>query len=66
MRTRRPALHRVVLAGSAGQEGSDDIGGMAVQGHSCAVIPHGGARVGVRRGLLNLAEGYAGVQGGGD
>jgi hypothetical protein len=30
------------------------------------VVAHGGARVGVRGGFLDVAEGYPGVEGGGD
>jgi len=54
------------LAGGAGDEGGDDVGGVAVEGHSCSVVAHGGARVGVAGCFLDVAEGYAGVEGGGD
>jgi hypothetical protein len=43
------------LAGGAGEVGGDDVGGVAVEGASSAVVAHGGARVGVGGGFLNVA-----------
>jgi hypothetical protein len=36
------------LSGRSGQIGSDDVGGVPVQRCPCPVVPHGGARVGMR------------------
>ena len=55
-----------VLAGRAGDEGGDDVGGVAVEGDSSSVVTHCGARVGVAGGFLDVTEGDAGVEGGGD
>jgi hypothetical protein len=54
------------LSGGSGQVGGDDVGGMPVQRGACPVRPHGGARVGVRGGFLNIARRDTGVQRGGD
>ena len=39
----------------AGDEGGDDVAGVAVERHACPVVAHGGARVGVG-GLLDVAK----------
>lgn len=43
------------LAGSARKECGDDVGGVPVEALSAPVIPHRGARVGTRGGLLDVA-----------
>ncbi len=43
------------LAGGAGEEGGDDVGGVAVEGDSASVVAHGGAGVGVAGGFLDVA-----------
>ena len=53
-------------AGGAGDEGGDDVGGVAVEGDAGSVVAHGGARVGVAGGFLHVAERDAGVERGGD
>ncbi len=55
-----------LLSGGSGEEGGDDVGGVAVKRHSRPVVAHGGARIRVAGGLLHVAEGDAGVEGGGD
>ena len=42
------------------------LGGVPVQAAAGTVIPHGGPRIGVRGGLLNIAQGDASVEGGRD
>ena len=54
------------LAGGAGDEGGDDVGGVPVEGDAGAVVAHRGARVGVAGGFLDVAQRDAGVEGGGD
>ena len=39
---------------------------MPIQRDACPVVAHGGARVGVRGGFLHVAQGDAGIEGGGD
>src|SRR4051794_30528334 len=53
-------------AGGAGDEGRDDVGGVAVERDSGSVVAHRGSRVGVAGGLLYVAERYAGIERGGD
>src|SRR5438093_235361 len=55
-----------VLAGRAGDEGGNDVGGVTVEGDSSSVVTHRGARVRVTGGFLDVAEGDACVEGGGD
>src|SRR4051794_25870270 len=55
---------RVVSA--AGDEGDDDVGGVAVEVGASAVIDGGGAGVGVAGGDLDVAERDAGIEGGHD
>ncbi len=43
------------LAGGAGDERGDDVGGVAVEADSGAVVAHGGARVGVAGCFLDVA-----------
>ena len=43
-------------AGGAGDEGGDDVGGVAVEGDASSVVAHGGSGVGVGRSLLDVAE----------
>lgn len=54
------------LSGCAGDEGGHDVGGVPVERHAGAVVAHGGARVGVTCGFLDVAEWDACVEGGGD
>src|SRR5689334_1536022 len=65
-----PARERYVclvgLPGGAGEEGGDDVGGVAVEGHATAVVAHGGAGVRMAGCLLDVSERDAGVEGGGD
>ena len=56
----------VVLAGCAGDERSDDVGGVAVEGDAGSVVTHGGAWIGVTSGFLNVAQGNTRVERGGD
>jgi hypothetical protein len=56
----------VELAGGASDEGGDDVGGVAVEGLTTAVVAHGRSRIRVTRCLLYVPEGYAGVERGGD
>jgi hypothetical protein len=56
----------MTLPGSAGDVGGDDIGGVPVEGHSGAVVSHGGARVGVRGGFLHVPQRDACVESGRD
>ena len=54
------------LAGGAGDEGGDDVGGVAVEGDPGPVVAHGGAGVGVAGGFLHVAQRDPGVERGGD
>jgi hypothetical protein len=56
----RPVGHR--LAGGPGNERGNDVGGVPVQSLAAAVVAHGGTRVGVRGGLLDVAQRHAGVR----
>jgi hypothetical protein len=49
----------------AGDEGGDDVGGVAVEGYACPVVAHGGSGVSVS-GLLNVAQRDTGIEGGSD
>jgi hypothetical protein len=51
-------------AGGAGEEGGDDLGGVAVEGLAGSVVAHRGACVGVAGCLLYVPQRDAGVQGG--
>jgi hypothetical protein len=51
---RRPGL-LLVLSGCSGDVGGDDVG-VPVEAGPGPVIAHGGARVGVRCGFLNVGE----------
>src|SRR2546430_12053892 len=53
------------LSGSAGQEGSDYVGGVPIEGDPSPIIPHRGSRIGVAGGLFHVAQRYAGVGPGG-
>ena len=46
-----------LLSGGAGDEGGDDVGGVAVERDAGAVVAHGGAGVGVAGGFLDVAQG---------
>ena len=50
----------------SGDVGGDDVGRVPVEAGPCPVVAHGGARVGVRGGLLHVAQRHPGVEGGGD
>ena len=52
----------VELAGGASDEGGDDVGGVAVEGLTAAVVAHGRSRIRVTRCLLYVAQGDSGVQ----
>lgn len=60
------AKHSGRLAGGAGDEGRDDVGGVTVEGLASSVVAHRGSRVGVAGGFLHVAKWYAGVECGGD
>ena len=51
---------------AAGDEGHDDVGGVAVEVLAATVVDRGGSRVGVAGGELHVAERDAGVEGGHD
>lgn len=53
---------RNASAGRPSYERGDDIGGVPVQRHPCAVVPHCRARVGVGRRLLHVAERHPGIE----
>ncbi len=53
-------------ASRAGEEGGDDVRGVPIERDTGPVVTHGRARAGVARGLLNIAEGNPGIQGGSD
>ena len=55
-----------MLAGGAGDEGGDDVGGVPVEGLATPVVAHRRSRVGVTGRFLDVTQRYAGVQGGGD
>jgi hypothetical protein len=55
-----------VLPGRTGNVGGDYIHGVPVQAASGPVVPHGGPRVSVGSGLLNVAQRHPGVQRRGD
>jgi hypothetical protein len=55
-----------VLPGGTGEVGGDDIGSVPVQAAAGTVIPHRGPGIGVRGGLLDVAERNPGVEGGGE
>jgi hypothetical protein len=52
----------VLLSGRPGDVGGDDIGGVSVQRGAGPVVAHGGVRVGVRGGLLHVAQRDSGVK----
>ena len=54
------------LSGCAGDEGGHDVGGVSVERHAGPVVAHGGARVGVTGGFLDIAQWDTGVEGGGN
>src|SRR5439155_635898 len=54
------------LPGSACEVGRDDVSGVPVQAAAAPVTPHRGPRVRMGGCLLDIAEWYPGVQGGGD
>ena len=54
------------LAGGAGDEGRHDVGGVAVQGGQGPVVTHGGARVSMTGGFLDVTQRHPCVEGGGD
>jgi len=57
---------REVTLSAAGDEGDNDVCGVAVEVLSASIVDRGGARVGVAGGELNVAQGDAGVEGGHD
>ena len=58
----RPEPGRVFLAGGASEEGGDDVGRVALERHSSSVVPHGGARIRVTRGLLHVTQRHTGIE----
>jgi hypothetical protein len=50
------------LPSCSGDERGDDVGGMPVQAGTRPVIPHRGARVGMRGRFLDIAQRDAGVK----
>ena len=53
-------------AAGAGEERGHDVGGVSVEGHERSFVAHGGAGIGMAGGLLDVAEGNAGVEGSDD
>ena len=53
-------------ASAAGDEGDDDVGGVAVEVLAAPVVDRGGAGVGVAGGDLDVSQRHAGVEGGHD
>jgi hypothetical protein len=49
------------LPGGACNVGGDDVGGVPVWAAAGTVVPDRGPRIGVRGGLLDVAQGYSGV-----
>jgi hypothetical protein len=64
-RSRGPERADVSAAG-AGEERGDDVGGVPVERDSGAVVAHGGARIDVAGGLLDVAERHASIERRGD
>jgi hypothetical protein len=60
-----PAGTRWSAAG-AGDEGGDDVGGVAVEGLAASVVAHGGAGISMAGSLLHIPQRYAGIEGGSD
>ncbi len=58
--------YRRVVALSAGDEGGDDVGGVAVEVLAAVVVDRGGAWVGVAGGDLHVAQRDSGVEAGHD
>jgi len=54
------------LAAGSGDECGDDVGGVPVEGTSGPVVAHRGPGISVRRCLLDVTQGNAGIQCGGD
>jgi hypothetical protein len=52
-------------AGGAGDEGSDDVGRVPVEGLAAPVVAHGRARVGVTGRFLHVTQRHSGVERGG-
>src|SRR5437763_13006120 len=44
------------LSGGSGDEGGDDVGGVAIEADAGSVVAHGGSGVGVAGGFLEVAE----------
>jgi hypothetical protein len=57
---------RVGPASAAGDEGDNDVGGVAVEVLAAPVIDGGGSAVGVTGGDLNVSQRDAGIEGCGD
>lgn len=53
-------------AAGAGDECGHDVGGVPIEGAPGPVVAHGGSWVCMRRSFLDIAQGDAGIQGGGD
>lgn len=50
-------------AAGAGDEGRDDVGGVAVEEAASSVVAHRRSRIGVRRSFLDIAQRDTGVEG---
>ena len=63
---RRPEVPMAVGSSAAGDEGDHDVGGVAVEVLSAAVVDRRGSGIGVAGGELHVAQGHAGVERGHD
>jgi hypothetical protein len=63
---RQNCSSRCPLPGGARDVGGDDVSGVPVQAAAGPVIPHRGPRIGMRGGLLHVAQRDPGIQRGGD
>ena len=61
-----PNAGQRVLAGSAGDEGGDDVSGVPVEGLATPVVAHRRSRVGVAGRFLHITQRDTRIQGGGD
>src|SRR3954447_20042918 len=56
----------LALSGGAGEVRGDEVGRVPIEREACPVVAHGGARVGVRGGFVNVRKWDASVECGGD
>jgi hypothetical protein len=59
-------VERSTRTGRSGDERRHDVGGVPIEAASGTVVAHRRSRIGVTRGLLDIAQWDAGVEGGGD